>query len=88
MNTESAIIELKERKDKAVLGGGQEKINSYLPQNNMSEPLIFPCKDPINREDKNLNTIIPEKKQEYEGIITHGAKLLYAYAKATDRRLQ
>ncbi len=36
------------------------KLLSYVPQNNMSEPIIHPCSDPQNREDEELNKIIPE----------------------------
>jgi len=32
----------------------------YLPSNNLEDPHILECKDDINREDKNLNTLIPE----------------------------
>ena len=36
------------------------KLISYIPQNNMSDPILFPCNDPQNREDESLNEIIPE----------------------------
>lgn len=36
------------------------KLLSYLPQNNLEDPLLFPCKDPINRVEDALNTVIPE----------------------------
>ncbi len=32
----------------------------YLPSNNLEDPHILDCNDDINREDKNLNTLIPE----------------------------
>jgi propionyl-CoA carboxylase beta chain len=32
----------------------------YLPSNNLEDPHPLECKDDINREDKNLNTLIPE----------------------------
>jgi len=32
----------------------------YLPSNNLEEAHILECKDDINREDKTLNTLIPE----------------------------
>jgi len=32
----------------------------YLPSNNLEDPHILDCDDDINREDKNLNTLIPE----------------------------
>ncbi len=36
------------------------KLISYLPQNNLEEPPMEPCDDPIDRLDDELNTIIPE----------------------------
>ena len=36
------------------------KLLSYLPQNNLEEPPITPCSDPIDRLDDTLNEIIPE----------------------------
>ncbi len=36
------------------------KMISYMPQNNLEEPLIIPSDDPIDRLDDELNTIIPE----------------------------
>ena len=36
------------------------KLLSYLPQNNMEDPPIAPCDDPIDRLDDHLNDIIPE----------------------------
>ncbi|MDD3737848.1 MAG: acyl-CoA carboxylase subunit beta [Lentimicrobiaceae bacterium] len=36
------------------------KILSYLPQNNLEDPPIIPCTDPIDRLDDSLNYIIPE----------------------------
>ena len=36
------------------------KLLSYLPQNNLEDPPIAPCEDPIDRLDDNLNEIIPE----------------------------
>lgn len=36
------------------------KLMSYLPQNNLEEPPVTPCSDPIDRLDDVLNTIIPE----------------------------
>ena len=32
---------------------------SYLPQNNMEQPPRFPCKDPVDRTEEELNSIIP-----------------------------
>ena len=36
------------------------KLISYLPQNNLEEPPLEPCDDPIDRLEDELNSIIPE----------------------------
>ncbi len=36
------------------------KLMSYLPQNNLEEPPLAPCDDPIDRLEDGLNSIIPE----------------------------
>jgi len=36
------------------------KLISYLPQNNLEDPPIAPCDDPIDRLDDALNEIVPE----------------------------
>ncbi|MBS0010063.1 MAG: methylmalonyl-CoA carboxyltransferase, partial [Bacteroidales bacterium] len=36
------------------------KLLSYLPQNNMEDPPVFECDDPIDRLEDDLNIIIPE----------------------------
>ena len=36
------------------------KLLSYLPQNNLEDATLVPCKDPINRLEDLLNNIIPE----------------------------
>nr|HQU58005.1 acyl-CoA carboxylase subunit beta [Saprospiraceae bacterium] len=36
------------------------KLLEYLPQNNLEDPAITECKDPIDRMDDELNTIIPD----------------------------
>jgi methylmalonyl-CoA decarboxylase subunit alpha len=36
------------------------KLLSYLPQNNMEEPPLAPCDDPIDRLEDTLNEIIPD----------------------------
>jgi len=36
------------------------KLLSYLPQNNLEEPPLSPCDDPIDRLDDSLNYFIPE----------------------------
>ncbi|HEY3388300.1 MAG TPA: acyl-CoA carboxylase subunit beta [Prolixibacteraceae bacterium] len=45
----------------------------YLPSNNLEDPHILESKDDINREDKNLNTLIPEdpnKPYDMKELIT------------------
>src|ERR1035437_4198261 len=36
------------------------KLLSYLPQNNLEDPPVAPCDDPIDRLDESLNYFIPE----------------------------
>lgn len=36
------------------------KLLSYLPQNNLEDPPLAPCDDPIDRLEDSLNSIIPE----------------------------
>lgn len=36
------------------------KIVSYVPQNNMEDPPIAACDDPVNRADDELNEIVPD----------------------------
>jgi acetyl-CoA carboxylase carboxyltransferase component len=36
------------------------KLLSYLPQNNLEDAPLVPCKDPINRLEDSLNSVIPE----------------------------
>ncbi len=36
------------------------KLLSYIPQNNLEEPPLSPCDDPIDRLDEKLNYFIPE----------------------------
>jgi len=36
------------------------KILSYLPQNNLEDPPLIPCIDPIDRLEESLNHIVPE----------------------------
>lgn len=40
------------------------KLLSYLPQNNLEDPPISDCKDPIDRLEDELNTIIPENSNQ------------------------
>ncbi len=37
-----------------------KKLLSYLPQNNLEEPPVYNCTDPIDRIEDSLNTIIPD----------------------------
>jgi acetyl-CoA carboxylase carboxyltransferase component len=45
------------------------KLMSYLPQNNLEEPPIQSCDDPINRVEDVLNEIIPENPNKPYDII-------------------
>jgi acetyl-CoA carboxylase carboxyltransferase component len=36
------------------------KLLSYLPQNNLEDPPLMPCLDPIDRLEESLNEIVPE----------------------------
>ncbi|PKP39180.1 MAG: methylmalonyl-CoA carboxyltransferase, partial [Bacteroidetes bacterium HGW-Bacteroidetes-15] len=45
------------------------KLMSYLPQNNLEDPPIMPCDDPINRIEDALNEIIPENPNKPYDII-------------------
>ncbi len=40
------------------------KLVSYLPQNNLEEPPVLECNDPIDRLDDALNEIIPESANQ------------------------
>jgi acetyl-CoA carboxylase carboxyltransferase component len=40
------------------------KVLEYLPQNNLEEPPVIECNDPIDRLDDNLNEIIPENPNQ------------------------
>lgn len=40
------------------------KLLSYLPQNNLEEPPLIACTDPIDRLEESLNTIIPESSNK------------------------
>jgi len=45
------------------------KLLSYLPQNNMEEPPVVPCTDPIDRLDDSLNDIIPDNSNKPYDIL-------------------
>lgn len=40
------------------------KLLSYLPQNNLEDPPVSECNDPIDRLEDDLNTIIPESPNQ------------------------
>ena len=40
------------------------KLLSYLPQNNLEEPPLTECDDPIDRKEDELNSIIPENTNQ------------------------
>ncbi len=40
------------------------KLISYLPQNNLEDPIMTECSDPIDRFDDELNDIIPENPNQ------------------------
>lgn len=40
------------------------KLLEYLPQNNLEEPVITECADPIDRTDDELNSVIPENPNQ------------------------
>jgi acetyl-CoA carboxylase carboxyltransferase component len=48
------------------------KLLSYLPQNNLEDPALVHCTDPINRLEDSLNSIIPDnpnKPYDVKGVI-------------------
>jgi len=45
------------------------KLLSYLPQNNLEDPPLYPCIDPIDRVDDNLNEIIPDNPNKPYDIV-------------------
>jgi len=50
------------------------KILSYLPQNNLEDPPVLPCDDPIDRLEDNLNEIIPDNPNKPYDVkdVIHG----------------
>ncbi len=51
-----------------------KKLLSYLPQNNLEDPPVVPCDDPIDRMIPELNTIVPEnpnKPYDVKEVIHH-----------------
>lgn len=45
------------------------KLLSYLPQNNLEDPPVIECKDPIDRLEDSLNEIIPENPNKPYDIL-------------------
>jgi len=45
------------------------KLLSYLPQNNLEDPPLYPCKDAVDRVDDNLNEIIPDSPNKPYDVI-------------------
>jgi methylmalonyl-CoA decarboxylase subunit alpha len=45
------------------------KLLSYLPQNNLEDPPLYPCNDPIDRVDENLNDIIPDNPNKPYDVV-------------------
>jgi len=39
---------------------GIKKLLSFIPQNNLEDPPVIACDDPIDRADEELNEIVPE----------------------------
>ncbi len=45
------------------------KLLTYLPQNNLEDPIVTECSDPIERKEESLNEIIPENPNQPYDII-------------------
>jgi acetyl-CoA carboxylase carboxyltransferase component len=45
------------------------KLISYLPQNNLEDPPLYPCTDPIDRLDDSLNEVIPDSPNKPYDVI-------------------
>ncbi len=45
------------------------KLLSYLPQNNLEDPPLYSCNDPINRLDDSLNEVIPDSANKPYDVI-------------------
>jgi len=50
-----------------------KKLLSYLPQNNLEDPPVLSCSDPVNRREERLNHIIPGSLQ----LSTGGSSRLF-----------
>jgi propionyl-CoA carboxylase beta chain len=58
-NSKSGVAHLMAENDEQALMMLRELLG-FLPSNNMEEPPIVPCTDPIDRSDERLNTIVPD----------------------------
>jgi len=45
------------------------KLMSFLPQNNLEDPPVYPCDDPIDRIEESLNEVIPDSANKPYDII-------------------
>lgn len=45
------------------------KLLSYMPQNNLEDPPLYPCNDPIDRVDDKLNEVVPENANKPYDVI-------------------
>ncbi len=45
------------------------KLMSFLPQNNLEDPPVYPCDDPIDRIEESLNEVIPDSANRPYDII-------------------
>lgn len=45
------------------------KLLSYFPQNNLEDPPIYPCSDPIDRVEDSLNEVIPDNPNKPYDIV-------------------
>ncbi|MCL1867641.1 MAG: acyl-CoA carboxylase subunit beta [Paludibacter sp.] len=74
----SGVVHFKGETEEEVLQLTRTLI-SYIPQNNMEEPPVVECNDPINRLDDTLNTLVPDNpnkpydmKDVIKGIVDNG----------------
>ncbi|MCI0472165.1 MAG: methylmalonyl-CoA carboxyltransferase, partial [Ignavibacteria bacterium] len=45
------------------------KLMSFLPQNNLEDPPVYPCEDPIDRIEESLNEVIPDSANRPYDVI-------------------
>jgi propionyl-CoA carboxylase beta chain len=70
--TESGVAHLA-AKDEAESLDITRRILGYLPQNNLSDPPLVPTRDPVDRRDVELDSIVPadpQKPYDMHGVIT------------------